>query len=101
MRSFAIAIVLLLAVKSCGGQAGHVVSLRWIKSSTPNVVYNVYRSPHGTGNFALLNPSGFLGTTFNDTSVAAAVAYDYEVKAESAAGLLSPASNIFSITVPK
>jgi hypothetical protein len=100
MKKFLFAVVLLLAVKSCGGQAGSVVSMHWNASTTPVVVYNVYRRPHGSGSFVLLNPSGFLGTTFNDTSVARGATYDYEVKAQNAVGVLSLPSNIFTATIP-
>src|ERR1700722_20030424 len=93
------AAIFLLILKSCGGASGHVVSLRWTASTTPGVEYNMYRSLHGKNSWKLLNPSGFIRTTFNDTSVLAATQYDYQVTAEDAGGE-SARSNTFTITVP-
>ena len=92
--------VFLLLMKSCGGSSGHVVSLRWTASTTAGVTYNVYRSPHGKNTYVLLNPSGFLGTTFNDTSVVASAVYDYQVTAENVQHIESVRSNTFTATVP-
>ena len=94
------ALMFFMLLKGCGGATGHVVSLRWTASPTPSVVYNVYRSPHGKNTYVLLNPSGFLGTTFNDTSVVANVEYDYQVTSENASDVESIRSNTFSIIVP-
>ncbi len=99
MRWLVTIALLFVVVKSCSSSSTHVVSLHWTASTTVGVVYDVYRSPHAKKTYVLLNPSGFMGLTFNDTSVLAGIEYDYYVTAQDANGV-SPSSNIFTITVP-
>ena len=88
-----------MLLKGCGS-SGHMVSLRWTASKTPNVTYNVYRSVHGKNTYMLLGPSEVTGTTFNDLNVIAGTEYDYQVASQNAQHVESIRSNTFSITVP-
>ncbi len=91
-------LAILLWLSFAPTQTKHVVSLHWNASTTPNVVYNVYRAPAG-GAFQLLNPGGFIGTTFNDTSVRANHSYAYYVTASDGVNE-STHSNTMTFTVP-
>jgi fibronectin type 3 domain-containing protein len=97
-------VFLMLMLKGCP-TGGHYASGHWNAIVAPagaQVVYDVYRSPHGKNTFVLLNPAEIVGTTFNDTSVIAGAAYDYYVQAVDLKGVYSASapSATFTVTVP-
>jgi hypothetical protein len=106
MSIHAVALLFVLLFKGCGGgppPPKHYVSLKWNASPTVGAEYNVYRA-QGTatgGTFTRLNPAFVIGTTFNDTSVAAGATYRYLIRAVAGPNNIeSVPSNILTISVP-
>ena len=76
------------------------VTFRWKASSSPNVIYNIYRSQRSGGPYMLMGHS--FGTSFTDASVSAGRTYYYVVSAvDPKRGMESAKSNEISLTVPR
>lgn len=90
----AVALFWIALANNCGS---HGVKLNWTASSTPNVVYRVYRgSAHG-GPYSMIG-GAITSTSFLDNSVSSKATYYYVATAFN--GLESPKSNEFTISIP-
>ncbi|WP_239461262.1 fibronectin type III domain-containing protein [Occallatibacter savannae] len=80
----------------------HQVDLAWSapnSSSTSITGYKVYRAISGSGAFAALS-SGTSQTSFADSGVQSATAYDYYVTSIDSAGIESSPSNTTTVSIP-
>jgi fibronectin type 3 domain-containing protein len=78
--------------------SGSAVDLSWTASTSPTVTgYNIYRGAPGA---TLAKVSSSAGSTFRDTTVAAATTYSYAVTAVDTSGVESPRSNTATVTTP-
>ena len=77
------------------------VDLSWNASSDNVGVtgYEIWRGPAG-GTLTKIATTSGTGTSYSDTTVAASISYDYQVKAFDAAGNISGLSNTATVTTP-
>lgn len=84
------------------GAASHSVDLSWqAPANSPDPVdgYNVYRAT-GSGAFQRLNASTNVPVSYTDSTVQSGTTYRYEVTSVDASGVESPASNVYTATIP-
>jgi Cep192 domain 4 len=82
--------------------SSYAVDLSWDApaSSTDAVAgYNIYRAT-GSGSYQMLNKSANQPTTYTDTTAQSGTTYNYKVTSVDASGVESPASNIYTATIP-
>jgi hypothetical protein len=78
----------------------HSAALSWTPSTSTVAGYNIYRSLQSNANFAIVNTSLILGTTFTDTSVAGGQTYYYVATSVDSSGNQSGDSNVATANVP-
>jgi hypothetical protein len=83
--------------------AAYEVDLTWdapSSSSDPVVGYDIYRAVSGSSSYQLLNSGVNTPTSYTDTTVVNATAYQYYVVSVDASGNQSAPSNTYSVTIP-
>jgi len=78
----------------------HSVDLKWSRSATPGVRYNVYRSEKTAGPFAKLTAVPIVQTRYTDQTVQSGHAYFYMVTAVDGQGRESLYSNQIKAVIP-
>jgi hypothetical protein len=79
----------------------HQVDLAWNPPSSSGMTitgYKVYRAISGSGGFAAVNSA--TQTSFTDTAVQSATAYDYYVTSVDSTGIESSPSNTTTVAIP-
>jgi hypothetical protein len=83
--------------------SAYEVQLHWTAasdSSVPIAGYRVYRATQGSSAYTLLNSSVVTATSYTDSTVQAAVDYDYYIESVDTSGAQSAPSSIISLSVP-
>lgn len=80
-------------------QVGHVVSLSWTASTTPEVTYNMYVSAVPGGPYIRVNTSPIAGLTYRDLNATAGNTYYYVATAVDSSGNESVNSNEVSVVI--
>ena len=70
----------LLNCTSAVAQTSHSVTVNWGASSSPNVLYSVYRS-NTSGSYGIIPLTSLSGTSFTDFAVQEGLTYFYVVRA--------------------
>lgn len=86
--------------KSSAATVPHVVSLRWNRSTSKVIGYNVYRRITVGGEYTKLNPSLVKETSYADVTVQPGRTYSYAVSAVSFNNSESALSTSVSATIP-
>jgi hypothetical protein len=79
------------------------VQLSWAapaQSGDPVAGYKVYRATGSSGTYQPLNTSANQPTNYKDTTVQSGTTYNYKVTSVDASGMESPASNVYTASVP-
>lgn len=96
-------VIALSETATAAAPVSHSVSLQWsAPASSPVAIdsYKVQRAVSGSSSYSPVGTTTSGSTTFTDSAVQAGASYQYQVLAVDAAGVSSPPSNTFSVTVP-